>query len=67
MNESEYREFIRSAKMRAVPIHKQVPHSCAGCFYLEAGGLCGQLGEYPPEEFIEKVNECDYWAEDLPF
>lgn len=67
MSESEYREFIRVAKDRAMPVTPPTPHSCAGCFHLEPSGLCGYFNEYPPAQFIEKVNECEHWEEDLPF
>lgn len=69
MTKEEYMGKILAAKHRAIPQSSPVitPHSCAGCLHLMVDGKCNQYNNYPPIEFVETVNDCGRYEEDIPF
>lgn len=69
MTKEEYMGKILGAKYRAIaPVSPlAIPHSCAGCLHLMLDGKCNHYNNYPPLEFIETVNDCWRYEEDIPF
>lgn len=46
---------------------KPAPRCCHTCENYTPDGICYIHKESPPDEFVNSVDVCDFWMEEIPF
>lgn len=64
---SDHRHAVKQARMNQAPYPSSVRQCCATCEILTDDGYCPEHQATPPSEFLEQENECEYYAEQIPF
>lgn len=69
LNLEEEFHKLREKVLEENRLRKEIPRNCMHCYHMQLNddGTCDHFQEKPPIDFLETINDCKGFEEEIPF